>query len=141
MITLIALLMIFLVMLGIGIAMLINNSIEKRVVPKTLFNRRIKKFGLLTCISVLLVGLVVFAMIYGAIKPIENASVVANIYGKYRSSTPLYYDEYANEYFVLTTSPFNPINIHQRRVIDNTTAEKYIDIYKQLLSIDIQWLE
>ena len=124
--------------LSIGIGMLINTYIERNFISRAARKRKLKNYWILTVISALLVCVFVCALIFGTTSPIGNAERVANIVYDNGSYEPLYYDSESNEYFIVITNNYRPINISQRSVIDSETAEKYIDLYNQIIAIDIE---
>ena len=78
-------------------------------------------------------------MYHGSTDHIGDGTVVAYIYSQTDSSRQaLYYSERHNDYFVINTNLYNVFDLAERDVIQTEIAEKYIEVYNQLNSIDVK---
>lgn len=117
---------------GIGVGIIISDGIEKK--------KKRKKWPVivsLLSIAVCIAG--VLTMINSDVVPIGDGQKVAVVYEQNSDKqTTLYYSEKDDEYFIILTHVYNPIDLSERFVIDKDTAERYVELYNELHSINMK---
>ena len=120
------------VAVGVTVGLLIVNCIDKK-------KKRLRLSVTLSLLSIALCIASFLTLYHGSRDHIGDGKVVAYIYSQSEDNRyPVYYSEKHDEYFIIETNLYNAIDLADKVVIRKEIAEKYIEAYENLHSINLK---